>query len=63
MDLGALLNEVLAELEESTGTEPRALLHRLRAGTHTRQDASEVADMIEALVERVGKPGTRGRHN
>jgi hypothetical protein len=60
VDLPALLTQVLLELEESTDPERLALLHRLREGTHTPQDASDVADMIESLVERAVKPG---RHN
>jgi hypothetical protein len=60
VDLPALLNQVLLELEKSTEPEQRALLQRLRDGTHTPQDASDVADKIESLIERTAKPG---RHN
>lgn len=60
MDLPALLNQVLSELETSTAPEQQALLQRLRDGTHTPQDASDVVDMIESLIERTAEPG---RHN
>lgn len=50
--LPELLAQVLEELETSTDPEKLALLRRLKEGTHTPQDASEVTDMIEALVAR-----------
>jgi hypothetical protein len=52
MDLAALLAQVLLELEKSTDPERRALFRRLQEGTHTLQDASDVTDMIESVVER-----------
>jgi hypothetical protein len=52
MDLPALLAQVLGELEGSNEPKKLALLQRLREGTHTPSDASEVADLIESLVER-----------
>jgi hypothetical protein len=52
MNLPRLLRQVLAELARSTDPERLALLQRLRGGTHTPRDASEVADLIEALLER-----------
>jgi hypothetical protein len=51
VDLPALLTQVFLELEKSIDPERRALLQRLREGTQTERDASDVADMIEALVE------------
>lgn len=51
-DLPGLLRQVLRELETSSDAEKLALLHRLEAGTHTPEDASDVADLIESLVAR-----------
>jgi hypothetical protein len=51
VDLVALLNQVLLELEQSTEPERRELRQRLRDGTHTPQDARDVADLIESLIE------------
>lgn len=58
--LPELLAQVLEELETSTDPERLALLRRLQEGTHTPQDASDVTDMIEALVARGFK--SRGRN-
>jgi hypothetical protein len=55
VDLAALLNQVLLELDKSAEPEQRALLQRLRDGTHTPKDASDVADLIESLIERTAK--------
>lgn len=55
VDLFALLVLVTVELEASSRPEERALLRRLREGTFTPRDASNVADMIESLVEGAGK--------
>jgi len=57
VDLAALLAQVLLELEGSTDLEELALLRRLREGTHTPKDASDVADLIESLVQRSSRPG------
>jgi uncharacterized protein with von Willebrand factor type A (vWA) domain len=51
-DLPALLRQVLRELETSTDPQKLALLQRLKGGTHTPEDASDVADLIESLIER-----------
>jgi hypothetical protein len=58
--LPALLAVILQELETSTDPSKVALIRRLREGTYTLRDTSDVADMIEALVERAVKVG---RHN
>jgi hypothetical protein len=55
VDLAEWLDQVLVELETSADPERLALLRRLQAGTHTPQDASDVADMIEVLVARAVK--------
>jgi hypothetical protein len=57
VNLAELLAQVLLELETSSDSERLALLNRLQEGTHTPQDASDVADMIESLVERTVKAG------
>ncbi len=57
--LAELLAQVLVELETSTDPERLALLRRLQEGTHTPKDASDVADMIEALAARAINPGRR----
>jgi hypothetical protein len=60
VDLEALLADVIRELEKSADPEDLALLHRLREGTRTPRDASDIADMIESLlVERAVRPGRR----
>ena len=51
-DLPGLLRRALRELENSSDPERLALLHRLETGTHTPEDASEVADLIESLIAR-----------
>jgi hypothetical protein len=57
VNLAELLDQVLGELEKSTEPEQRALLQRLRAGTHTPKDTSDVADMIESFIASRVKPG------
>lgn len=57
--LAELLAQVLVELGTSTDPEKLALHRRLQEGTHTQQDASDVADLIETLVARAVTPGRR----